>query len=304
MEQLLHMMDVKEDPELLELAYEVYRHIPNVPLRPGEDEAIVASLIRIGRTSPSWHQRLRALVNLQVIYFRTIFVTCAKTRESVFEAVSDMLADQQPEVRTYASNTLAGMIRCLPKRIRNPVIERLKAKFVAALERNPMPTRSEPRPGPGGTPLTPGTPTNDAPRSATTADAQAQVVRRHAAVLGLSALIEAFPYATPPPKWMPEVLATLASRAASDPGIVGKATKATLSDFKKTRHDSWSVDQRVSGGWSDSWSRAGGANRDRRSTLRRSNWRTSRACCGRATLHEVRMRCGADTHAHKPGRRI
>lgn len=72
-----------------------------------------------------------------------------------------------------------------------------------------------------------------------------QIVRRHAAVLGLGALIEAFPYATPPPTWMPEVLALLARKAASDPGIVGKATKSILAEFKKTRQDSWSVDQKV-----------------------------------------------------------
>jgi proteasome activator subunit 4 len=45
---------------------------------------------------------------------------------------------------------------------------------------------------------------------------------------------------------MPEVLATLARKAAGDPGVVGKATKSILSEFKKTRQDSWSVDQKVS----------------------------------------------------------
>ncbi|PHH84831.1 hypothetical protein CDD83_1302 [Cordyceps sp. RAO-2017] len=37
MEQLLHMMDVKEDPELMNGAYHVYRHLPNIPFRSGED---------------------------------------------------------------------------------------------------------------------------------------------------------------------------------------------------------------------------------------------------------------------------
>jgi proteasome activator subunit 4 len=44
---------------------------------------------------------------------------------------------------------------------------------------------------------------------------------------------------------MPEVLAMLARKAAADPGVVGKATKAILSEFKKTRQDSWTVDQKV-----------------------------------------------------------
>ncbi len=83
------------------------------------------------------------------------------------------------------------------------------------------------------------------PGTDTPVDTQRQIVKRHAAVLGLGALIEAFPYATPPPSWMPEVLAYLATRTASDPGIVGKATKSILAEFKKTRQDSWTVDQKV-----------------------------------------------------------
>ncbi|KAL2755489.1 hypothetical protein ACRALDRAFT_2041851 [Sodiomyces alcalophilus JCM 7366] len=225
MGQLLHMMDVKEDPELMKLAYHVYRHLPNVPLRGGEGDEFIASIVRIGRTSSSWHQRLRALVNMQVIYFRRLFLTSTDQRRILFDAVSEMLADQQLEVRTCASNTLAGMVRCSPQRIRGPTIEMLKVRFEGQLRRNPMPKKK-------------------LPGTDTPVDVQKQITRRHAAVLGLGALVEAFPYATPPPKWMPEVLATLANGAASDPGIVGKATKAILSDFKKTRQDSWSVDKK------------------------------------------------------------
>jgi proteasome activator subunit 4 len=226
-DQLLHMMDVKEDPELMKLAYHVYRHLPNIPFRPGEDDAFIAALIRIGKSAASWHQRLRALVNMQVIYFRRLFLTQPKQRKMLFDAVGDMLSDPQLEVRDCASATLAGMIRCSPAKIRNPIIKQLKERFESQLKLNPMPKRK-------------------VPGTDTPVDTQKQIVRRHAAVLGLGALIEAFPYATPPPSWMPEVLAYLATRAASDRGIVGKATKTILAEFKKTRQDSWTVDQKVS----------------------------------------------------------
>jgi proteasome activator subunit 4 len=72
------------------------------------------------------------------------------------------------------------------------------------------------------------------------------VLARHAAVLGLGALVQAFPYQSPPPEWLPAVLATLAGKAASDPGMVGKSVKTVLSDFKKTRQDTWHVDVKVS----------------------------------------------------------
>jgi proteasome activator subunit 4 len=227
MEQLLHMMDVKEDPELMRMAYHVYRHLPNIPFRDDEDADFIEGLIRLGKTAPSWHQRLRALVNMQVIYFRRIFLLKQAQRDVLFAAVSDMLGDAQLEVRSCASTTLAGMIRCSPRRIREPMIIQLKQRFEDELQRNPMPKRNR---------LTAGT--------ETPVDMHKQITRRHAAVLGLGALIEAFPYATPPPEWMPEVLATLARRAAGDPGVVGKATKTILSEFKKTRQDSWSVDQK------------------------------------------------------------
>lgn len=224
--QLLHMMDVKEDPELMKLAYHVYRHLPNIPFRPGEDDAFIAALIRIGKTASSWHQRLRALVNMQVIYFRRLFLTQPEQRQMLFDAVGDMLSDPQLEVRDCASATLAGMIRCSPAVIRNPIIYQLKDRFELQIKLNPMPRKK-------------------LPGTDTPVDVHKQIVRRHAAVLGLGALVEAFPYATPPPSWMPEVLAYLATRTASDPGIVGKATKSILSEFKKTRQDSWSVDQKV-----------------------------------------------------------
>ncbi|KAI1100070.1 hypothetical protein F4804DRAFT_57774 [Jackrogersella minutella] len=224
-DQLLHMMDVKEDPELMRTAYHIYRHLPNIPFRTGEDAPFIATLIRVGKTATSWHQRLRALVNMQVIYFRRLFLMDASQRELLFDAVGDMLADPQLEVRTVASATLAGMIRCSPATTRNPFIETLRSRFETQLARNPMPKRRQ-------------------PGTETPINVTQQIVRRHAAVLGLGSLIEAFPYATPPPSWMPAVLALLARRAASDPGVVGKATKGILSEFKKTRQDSWGVDQK------------------------------------------------------------
>jgi len=210
----------------MKLAYHVYRHLPNIPLRAGEDSAFISALIRIGKGAASWHQRLRALINMQVIYFRRLFLTDARQREVLFDAVGDMLGDPQLEVRDAAAATLAGMIRCSPEAIRRPVIEALRARFEAELARNPMPRRK-------------------VPGTETPVDAHRQVLRRHAAVLGLGALVEAFPYATPPPRWMPGVLAHLATRAAGDPGIVGKTVKGILAEFKKTRQDSWAVDQKV-----------------------------------------------------------
>ncbi|KAF2793871.1 hypothetical protein K505DRAFT_375027 [Melanomma pulvis-pyrius CBS 109.77] len=222
MEQLLHMMDIKEDPELQSLAYHVFRHLPNIPHREGEDAEFIAALIRIGRTATSWHQRLRILINIQVLYFRRLFLMSERQQQDMFDCVSAMLGDAQLEVRMGAATTLSGMIRCSPVALRDRMVEALRAEFATKLAKNPLPKRR-----------IPGTPT----------PAQTNLIlTRHAAVLGLGALIQAFPYASPPPDWLPDILATLARKAAADPGIVGKSVKSILADFKKTRQDTWHVD--------------------------------------------------------------
>jgi proteasome activator subunit 4 len=230
MEQLLHMMDIKEDPELQSLAYHVFRHLPNIPHRSGEDTAFVASLIKIGRESTSWHQRLRVLINIQVIYFRHIFLMPIKQSNDLFLCVREMLHDTQLEVRLGAAATLSGMVRCSPTGFRNEKITELKKHFTDLLIKNPLPKRNKNASTGTSTP---------------TQEQNKLVLTRHAAVLGLGALVQAFPYTSPPPEWLPEVLASLAGRAASDSGMVGKSVKTILSDFKKTRQDTWQIDMKV-----------------------------------------------------------
>ncbi|KAI9770448.1 MAG: hypothetical protein M1840_003334 [Geoglossum simile] len=225
MEQILHMMDVKEDPELQSLAYHVFRHLPNIPHQAGQDRDFIASLIRIGTTSPLWHQRLRVLINMQVIYFRRLFLISKREQQALFDCVSSMMEDSQLEVRLGASATLSGMIRCSSESLKRNVLMELKERFSKMLRNNTLRKR-----------LANSTPTPEHNKT---------VVTRHAAVLGLGALIQAFPYMSPPPTWLPEVLATLAVKAAADPGMVGKSVKSILSEFKKTRQDTWHVDVKV-----------------------------------------------------------
>ena len=232
MQQLLHMMDIKEDPELQSLAYHVFRHLPNIPHRPGENVDFVASLIHIGRESTSWHQRLRVLINMQVVYFRHLFLMPVEQSNQMFHCVREMLHDVQLEVRLGAAATLGGMVRCSPLAFRQEKIGQLRTHFMDLLIQNPLPKRNRNGRGTGTN-----TPTQEQNRL---------VLTRHAAVLGLGALVQAFPYTSPPPDWLPEVLATLAGRASSDPGMVGKSVKSILSDFKKTRQDTWQIDVKVS----------------------------------------------------------
>jgi proteasome activator subunit 4 len=237
MEQLLYMMDIREDQELQGLAYHVFRHIPNIPHRIGEDVELIAALIRIGTTSPLWHQRLRVLINMQVIYFRRLFMISRDHQMKLLECVATMLEDTQLEVRLGASTTLSGMIRCSPAALRSKMVQDFNKKFTKMLLDSPLPKK--PRNGVSGV-STPNTGT-----STPTPEHNKLVLTRHAAVLGLGALVQAFPYKSPPPPWIPSVLTTLANKANNDPGMVGKGVKSILSDFKKTRQDTWQIDLKV-----------------------------------------------------------
>ncbi|EWC44085.1 hypothetical protein DRE_07220 [Drechslerella stenobrocha 248] len=219
--EILHMVDVREDPELMSLAYNVFRHLPDIPHPIGQADAFIEGLIQTGSGARSWHQRLRVLLNIGVVYFRRLFLLSPGQQRNLFSCVSNMLGDPQLEVRIGAATTLSGMIRCSPVPFRNRVVPILKKRFVNLLLKNPLPRGLSSRPGNPQQRLT---------------------VNRHAAVLGLNALVQAFPYVSPPPPWLPDVLTILALRAASDPGMVGESVKACLSDFKKTRQDTWHVD--------------------------------------------------------------
>ncbi|KAF7117745.1 hypothetical protein CNMCM5793_006925 [Aspergillus hiratsukae] len=237
--QLLHMMDVKEDPELQSLAYHVFRHLPNIPYPAEQDSGFIKSLIHIGQTSPSWHQRLRVMINIQIIYFRRLFLLSHVDREKLFDCIANMLEDTQHEVRAGASATLSGMIRCSPVSLRRQMVSKLQERFTRILVENPFPKKPKNH---GRSALASpvssrsGTPTPEHTRL---------IIARHGAVLGLGALIQAFPYDSPPPKWMPEALTTLSTRAANDPGIVGSSVKSIISEFKKTRQDTWHIDAKA-----------------------------------------------------------
>ncbi|ETE72009.1 Proteasome activator complex subunit 4, partial [Ophiophagus hannah] len=64
----------------------------------------------------------------------------------------------------------------------------------------------------------------------------ADLVKRHAGVLGLSACILSSPYDVP--TWMPQLLMDLSAHL-NDPQPIEMTVKKTLSNFRRTHHDNW-----------------------------------------------------------------
>lgn len=64
----------------------------------------------------------------------------------------------------------------------------------------------------------------------------------HGALIGISSVVNAFPYIQPIPQWIPENLSIL-SRWTRFTGFIGTTAKNSISDFKKNRSDTWHLDK-------------------------------------------------------------
>lgn len=67
-------------------------------------------------------------------------------------------------------------------------------------------------------------------------------VKVHGDILGIGAIISAFPYIFPLPEWIPKELSLLSSWARTK-GICSVAAKDIISEFKKVRVDTWQFDR-------------------------------------------------------------
>jgi proteasome activator subunit 4 len=240
--------------ELMSSAASMLRFIGNAPFAPELIPGMVEAIEKISTERRQWHHRLRIMMVIQVFYYRQLFVLSKSDRKRLFDVVIVLLNDSQLEVREAASATLSGMVHCTKFDERNLVLPLLE-RFKTGLIMNPMPKkRASGVPGGSGisTPQLNGI--NTPPRSGTSTpegldsllrlnkDAET-LIRRHAAVLGLSAIITAFPYEVP--EWMPSTLAFLANRASGDRGMISTSVKKTLGEFKKTHQDTWLMDQKL-----------------------------------------------------------
>lgn len=263
---LLHFLNVRDDQEIMQSGVTLFKYLGNIPYPTPQVQHINDMIRDIGVHATSWHQRMSILSYIQAFFFRQLFKMTHEQRLHLYDSVTLMLEDPQLEVRELAADTLAGMIRCSPVSEQNELTSYLHTKFVKVLEETKgwRDLRRTPANSGRATPVPsqPGTPTLRVPGVAAAASAsnsgllsaragtptseyQQVLIKRHSAVLGLGSLVKAFPYQSPPPKWVPKVLATLAVKAASDAGMVGKSVKSTLSDFKKTRQDTWHIDSKV-----------------------------------------------------------
>jgi len=201
-----------EDDELAALCFTALGHASQAVLPKSHMGAYLNATLD-ATSDTSWHARRRALIFLQVLSFRNLYLI---PRERVVEAVISLVKDEQLEVRELAAVTLSGMIRC------GIASTGLKEEFIlmAKTKIRKVRRRKAGKDGSTAKPLT--------------AEEKAAVIRRHAGVLGLYALITANPYSIP--DWMPSAL-VLVSDCINDPEPIKASVKKTVSEFWRTHQD-------------------------------------------------------------------
>uniref|UniRef100_A0A8C9TIB6 Proteasome activator subunit 4 n=1 Tax=Scleropages formosus TaxID=113540 RepID=A0A8C9TIB6_SCLFO len=167
--------------------------------------------------SSSWHARYTVLTYLQIMVFYNLFTFLSDEQavQDVQALVIRLLEDEQLEVREMAATTLSGFLQCNFLSMDAP----MQAHF-EALCKTRLPKRGKRR---------------DL-GSAVDTIPSADLVRRHAGVLGLSACILSSPYDVP--TWMPQLLMDLSAHL-NDTQPIEMTVKKTLSNFRRTHHDNW-----------------------------------------------------------------
>ncbi|BGP18854.1 hypothetical protein JCM10213_003509 [Rhodosporidiobolus nylandii] len=180
---------------------------------------LVGQFITLLKESESWRVRLDVLLPLQVFFYHHLFFLPTESITQLMEAIVSLLSDPKIEVREAAASTLSGIVRCSQR----SAIASLIQRFRKTLREVKIPKR----------------------RDASGKEVegyQEKLLTAHAAVLGASSLIRAFPFDVP--QWLPSLLIELGQRHASSPPPLSTTVKATLAEFKKSHSDSWETDQR------------------------------------------------------------
>lgn len=114
-------------------------------------------------------------------------------------------------VPNISNRTLSGILRCSPKRS----VLMLKERFERVERETHLPDRK--------------------------AAGYAVALRKlHSAILGVKALIEAFPYSVP--HWCPDLITDVLARHTYDPIPISTTVRNCASSFKKTHQDTWHED--------------------------------------------------------------
>ncbi|KAH9982676.1 hypothetical protein BGW80DRAFT_1433981 [Lactifluus volemus] len=213
MPELFRFTEVNDNDELLSRARLLLVRMCGVtPPRPLIGPILNAIFDTILNSPPGFV--LTRKTNLSpVFYFRQVPLLSDARITEILEMLCKCLDDEVVEVREMAATTLSGVLRLSPRRSQLT----LKDRFVKLLRRSPIPSRQSPV-------------------------YNAAIRQRHAAILGICALVDSYPYTVE--RWMPDLLANVLAEHAYDPIPIALTVQKCASNFKKTHQDTWHEDSK------------------------------------------------------------
>ena len=169
--------------------------------------------------STSWKAKNAILEFLQIIVFWNFasFKSDPSAEKRIVAVVLSLIKDERVEVREKASKVLGGIIHCcfISEESSGQLLSQFKAEVGKKLRKKPR---------------------GDEDPAEFQVKQSAALVRRHSAVLGLSAFVHSCPYDIP--AHLPDVLMILAQHL-HDPQPVSATIKNVFQDFKRTHQDNW-----------------------------------------------------------------
>lgn len=159
----------------------------------------------------------------ETFYFKNLFTLSKSQRGCIINLTNERIYHKNVEVRESAASTLSGLIHISPPDEISDLISILISSYSSSLDKARRKYKKI-----GYKNLS-----ND------------DIVQLHGSTLGLGALVHAFSFNSPPPKWVPAILSIIANKCSGLPGTVGKTAKDILGKFKKNRQDSWHIDSKV-----------------------------------------------------------
>ncbi|KAK0456353.1 hypothetical protein EV421DRAFT_1699087 [Armillaria borealis] len=213
MPELFCFTEVNDNDELANRAHVLLVRMCGVTPPRALINPILDAIFEAIQASPSWRVRLKALPLVQVFYFRQVpLISEAKVVE-ILEVLCQCLDDEVVEVREMAATTLSGILRLSPRRS----VLILKDRFVKLARNSRIPSRQDP-------------------------EYNSAIRRRHAAILGICALVDSYPYTVE--KWMPDLLTNILAEHTYDPIPISTTVRKCASNFKRTHQDTWHEDSK------------------------------------------------------------
>jgi len=197
--------------------------IPSVPMIPSAKgilvQCLLGRLIVLGKSDEHWNVRKSVFPFLQIFFFNHRFLLEESQVTSLLDFVINMLSDNQLEVRELVRVALTSIIMGLAHQRKHieSILEPLLKMAETPADRMLKRMRST---------------------SSESTFVDVQLIRRHAGVLGLCAILLAFPYDIP--EFLPKLLVYAASHW-NDPTPIKEAVRASFADFWRTHYDEWEV---------------------------------------------------------------